>query len=1060
MSSYPFWVTAATLPSRAEGYSYSSNPEILLYGETTNQPCTASIPPINGTLPPGTQVEFVAGQIRIVGQIQGSIDGTTYEFTLRLSNGTFSTDRTFRITVANVQDRLEWLTPNNKPLGYYFVSEPVTFAVVAQNTPLKSITYSLTSPITWTQGLSIESNTGLTTLNLRWRPTTPYTTVDYVLNNNFLYKCIVAGTSGLSNGPVVPGSAIVDSSDPAWQPNSYYVVNTVVTNDNGKIYVCLASGFSSAGTGPTGTGGNIPDGFPTAWSYIGQAAVWSQVTPGTTDLVTFSVQAATNTQQIVQSYDIELLSRPYEPIWLTPAGILATLVPGANFTFALEVFDPDFQGIAFTSSNLPNWLNLSTLGELWGRAPAVLSSTDYDFTVIASDGVFSVPRNFLVSVEQEPEQIQWLSPNYLGHIEDGAFSSIQFRATTSRPGASVLYGLRGGIIPLNTTVESSTGMLSGFVDYHAVSKTYLFEISASDGTDIETRWFQLTVKSQNREKFLNISIPITGAEKLQFITNNSPSLIAPEFLFREQDTNWSRNDSPEIAVVSGLNYTNIAEVRNSLSNWLSEFELSYGALNTSELESLEYQTLFVTIRDSNSLGSWTPFTQYKQNERVSTSSGQQFLALVAGVSGDYPEPTVSGADGSVVWQLVSVPNSSTLRTPPLPWYPAHLYQQTQTVVNFGNVYEATLTGRSSGGFGPQGTNFPIADGTTSWTQTISNGPNVAYPPSIYNIRRESIRLLGFASSKGSGAVGFANVNAITGGITSVSIINKGSGYYSQPEVSITGEGSGAVVSVDLELQSTNIISSSAGFSMGQTFTVSQGLSLSQDFAQIEISGVDSVGFATQLTITHSGTYQQFPKGNITFVLADRALVVFFDLGVKSVLVVSPGTGYSTGTSVNFSGNELLPSWQSQWAKNHVLSIPLAYITLAGAEKFKTTPFLVNPYQGQTIEVKQLKFSLQGLIWTGNTTFDESCMSWDVAQTQLVEFDPATETLFDGGFEIFDRDSTQFDRGAMNIAPFSATVFDENTTIYDYYATLFDARPGAASSRFSRSWIVNFGRPWQ
>ena len=1060
MTSYPYWVTAGTLPNRLEGYSYSSNPELLLFGETTNQPCTVSIPPINGSLPPGTRLEFDGTTVRILGQIAG-VEGTeTYSFTLRLSNGTYSTDRTFYITATNTLDILEWVTGNSTSLGYYYVAEPTNYQVLAQNTPLKTIAYSFGPIIGWTQGLSIEPATGLLTLDLRWKPSFNYTTLDYTLNNDLLYKCVVAGVSGLANGPFVSGSGIVDSSDPPWEPNSYYIVNTVVTNDNGKIYVCLATGFSSAGPGPTGTGGNIPDGYPTAWSYIGQAAVWNQVTPATSELVAFTVQAATDTQIITRVFQIALLSRPYPPIWQTPSGSLGTVSPRANFDLPLVVFDPDFQGITFSSSNLPTWLNLGVLGELWGSAPVVLSTTFYTFTISASDGIFTVPRTFTVEVAQDPQQISWNSPNDLGEILDGEFSSIQLSAVTNRPGASISYGLSGGSIPPNTIVVSSTGILSGFVEYHAVPKTYFFEVTATDGTDKLPRWFELTVQSGYKEKFLNISIPITGAEKLQFIINNSSSLIAPEYLFREADKNWSRNDSPEVNVVSGLKYSNVEDVKNSISSWLTEFELSYGMLNASEGSGLEYQTLFVCLRDSSSVQSWQPFTSYHSNTRVSTSSGKQFYALVGGTTGDYPEPSHDGTDGSVVWQLVSTPNESTSRNLPLPWYPAHDYATNQTVVNYGETYQAAQNGRSSGGFGPKGELVPITDGQTSWTQGAFFGPNSAYPPSIYNLRQKTISTLGFASSKGDGAQGLVNVNLSTGGIQSVSVVSSGSGYYSQPTIVVNGIGTGARVSALLELKSATLISSSPGFTVGMLFDVSQGTSPGDDFGTVQVGSVNALGIVTSVIITKKGTYSHFPKSNVSFTSGSKTFVVFFDLGIKNVMIDDPGSGYSTETTVSFLGSELLPAWQQEWAKSYVLSVPLAYITMEGAQKFKNTPFIINPYQGQTVEVKQIKMSVQGLLWTGTTTFDADCMTWEVTQTRLVEFDPASETVFDGGVEVFDNDQTWFDHGQMGVVPYSNTIFDENTTIYDYYSTLIDSRASVTASKFTRSWIVNFGKPWQ
>jgi hypothetical protein len=1064
MTSYPYWVTAAVLPSRLEGYSYSSVPEILVYGETTNLPCTVSIPPINGSLPPGTRVELVGGQVQILGQISGVQGEQTYDFTLRLSNGSLVTDRTFSITATNIVDILEWETPNTTPLGYYYLPGPAQYQIRASNTPPKSIFYSFGPYIGWTQGLSIESGTGLVTLDLSWKPTNFYSTTDYVLNSGYLYKCTVPGDSGFARGPYLTGSNVVDSTYPAWTANSYYTLNTKVTNNIGKIYICIVAGFSGA-TGPTGTGSFIVDGFPTVWSYIGQAAVWNQVTPGVDEQITFTATAQNDevapTQTVTRVFSVTATATPHAPIWQTPAGLLATVSPAQNFSFQLEIFDPDLQSITFTCLDLPSWLNLGELGLLWGSVPNVTGNVSYVFTVTASDGVQTVSRTFSILSQKSGQQVLWQSPDVLGDIYDGEFCSIQLQATTTRETGGVTYGLRGGSIPPNTIVVSATGMISGFVEYHPSDKTYFFEVAASDGAETVTKKFQLIVKSQKLEKFLSVTIPITGTEKLGFIANNSTSLCPPEYLFREQDSNWARNNQPGISVITGIKYSNAEQVKNNLSNWLTEFVLQFGRVDVSYEPSLPYQTMFVTVQDSSSVAPWQPYTEYHPTSRVSTSSGLELVATTTGVSGGYPEPKGSGMDGSVVWQAVSVPNTASNRTLPLPWYPAHLYQQYQTVLNEGSSYTADNLGRSSGGFGPQGV-APVPDGEITWRDPVTGDPlppNTFYPPSIYNLRTELKTRYGYSNAKGSGAIGFANVNLATSGISSITVADPGEGYLSQPPVIIRGDGTGATGECVLSILTATIVSSSPGFQVGMEFPVSQGQIFSVP-GRIRVESTNPVGIVTGISIIESGGYTQFPQGNVAFVVGAANLLVQFNLGIGQVRITSAGAGYSTNTVVSFAGTELLPNWQQSWSKGYVLSIPLAAVTQQGADYVKNRAFQTNPYQGQSIEVKQVEIRVQGLIWEGDTSFDGTSMSWDTNATRLVEFDPASETDFDHSSTIFDRDNTWFDHGMLGNFPFSNTVFDTEKTIFDYYATLFDERASITSSRFSRSWLIDFGKPWQ
>jgi len=88
------------------------------------------------------------------------------------------------------------------------------------------------------------------------------------------------------------------------------------------------------------------------------------------------------------------------------------------------------------------------------------------------------------------------------------------------------------------------------------------------------------------------------------------------------------------------------------------------------------------------------------------------------------------------------------------------------------------------------------------------------------------------------------------------------------------------------------------------------------------------------------------------------------------------------------------------------------------------------------------------------------MTWDVDQTRMIEYEPASETVFDNNTTYFDEFTTEFDFVLNNNVPFSQIVFDEDKTIFDYYSTIFDQRASIVSSKFSRTWILNFGKPWQ
>ena len=156
------------------------------------------------------------------------------------------------------------------------------------------------------------------------------------------------------------------------------------------------------------------------------------------------------------------------------------------------------------------------------------------------------------------------------------------------------------MLPPNTVVLSQTGLLSGFVEYHPIDKKYEFEISVTDGVDTITQRFELTVQSQNQGRFLGLSIPIMGRDKLDFISNNNNSIIEYSYLFDPNDVNYGHNTHPRIQITNGIKWDDPTYVRSIIANWLHEFTVVGDYIDFSADASLPYQTVFLTLQDSNS----------------------------------------------------------------------------------------------------------------------------------------------------------------------------------------------------------------------------------------------------------------------------------------------------------------------------------------------------------------------------------------------------------------------------------------------------------------------------
>jgi hypothetical protein len=108
----------------------------------------------------------------------------------------------------------------------------------------------------------------------------------------------------------------------------------------------------------------------------------------------------------------------------------------------------------------------------------------------------------------------------------------------------------------------------------------------------------------------------------------------------------------------------------------------------------------------------------------------------------------------------------------------------------------------------------------------------------------------------------------------------------------------------------------------------------------------------------------------------------------------------------------------------------------------------------------VQVQVEGIQWQGYTRFDSNLETFDTDATRLVDFDPATETLEDGGNTYWDNRATTFDRNIIDVWPdLSQTYFDNYRTIFDYYATLFDAASPQYQSRYSARKLWYFGKPF-
>lgn len=1045
---YPFWVTNNNLGQQPAGTSLTQTPILLTLGETEQLNCVVSV--LNGTLPPGVTITHAQYTVQLKGELIGTGSTQTYEFTLRASNGIAVADRTFFLTVIQEIDSFVWLTDNQYPLFYVYDDQFNQTQIQTQVQPIQAVEYVCTNLNTITQGIQLESDTGVFVIDLAWKPQTQYTAFkDYIYSNNRLYQAVTTAVSNPTQGPQISGSFIVDSAYPGWQPQRFYNKNIVVTNNLGKIYVCIQNGTSGTGSGPTGTGNYILDGS-CVWAYQGQALVWNQIPSNTSVDLLLNCEARTE-EVITRTFTIKLVSREAAPIWITPAGRILTVAPSQLFTYQLQVQDPDQTLVSWQSTNLPPWITLSFTGELQGQAPDVLLDTPFSFDVTVNDGTYSNSRTFEILITKQQVKFEWITSSELPHILDGTLSNLIIQASSPRPSSLISYGWVGGQLPLGVTLNMESGELEGFVEFHGIDKIYYFEIQANDGVETITQQFQIKVISSNRNVYYDIEIPLWGDLKDQIISQNNTSVTEDSSLYLPNSTTWGRTQNPSVTVMGGLQACDVVELREMISNYMHPFSLKMTQFQVTDSLDVPYHTLDIQLQDAVSPERWQSNRAYHMGSRVSVGTDVQYQALTSGTSSSKPPMWNSSTvqDGDITWQILDSPNTKSLTSHVLPWYAYHLYKMGDTVIRQGITYMCVNPGLS-GGTWPQVSynQNQVQDNQVIWQsyQTASTVTNLYWPSCIHNIREILAENLGWSNSWGSGAQAFATVDARMGSCVSVTVTDAGQGYNQAPPVKIiSNTGTGAILESRVGILQADVLTSTTGVQDLDEFELDLGTGVP---ARLIVDGITPFDQAARISVIYPGSYTKIPSMPITVTRGSAQFTLRLKVGVTEIIVINPGAGYQTTDAINMDGSEWDPVRHTHIIQ-YDLNMCLNY--LDPSQQINVLD-LNNAYQSQIIPVNYIQVSLQGIQWQGNSRLDMDTCTFDSHMTRFIEITPASECTWDSKELSWDSRATTFDSLPIIKHPnLSQTYFDHDFTWFDYYSTLFDSRLPTRESRWKTSW---------
>lgn len=272
----------------------------------------------------------------------------------------------------------------------------------------------------------------------------------------------------------------------------------------------------------------------------------------------FSIRAtADDTYETLPAYVIAMTS-DHPPAWITVAGRIGEYISGRYVEYYLKAYDPTGEAITYTLVSPPVDFpfTLQPTGFLFGECPSIADDTVIAFTVAATTTKGTTRRTFNLLITQDTVSglLYWADPSSdLGEIFDGQVITISVGAITSRSNAHVYHRFVGGSLPMNLTLNSSHGTISGYLDYHPTPRDYFFDIEATDGKQTISRRYGIRIKRRIGDQFLDVSLPVMAdikqslADTKRLLVEDPTWLTAPNTL---------RNDIATSAnLISGLSFS-------------------------------------------------------------------------------------------------------------------------------------------------------------------------------------------------------------------------------------------------------------------------------------------------------------------------------------------------------------------------------------------------------------------------------------------------------------------------------------------------------------------------
>ncbi|MDI1302234.1 MAG: putative Ig domain-containing protein [bacterium] len=422
---------------------------------------------------------------------------TIYPFTVRVDDGTTTSDYPMSVTVTPVND-----APAISSSAVTTATESVAYSydVNASDIESDTLTYSLT---VFPAGMSIDPSTGV----ISWTP--PQATGNYTAN-----VTVQVLDNGSENG--VPNNKSATQS---------FTV-TVTASNNAPVFTTSAVGHTTATESVAysyDVDATDPEGTAITYSLTANPA--GMTIDATTGVINWTppealsnysanvtVQISDGSNTVTQSFTITVSANNDAPSFSSvDVTTAAELVP---YSYDVNATDPESQALTYSLTANPAGMTIdATTGVISWSPPQAGSNYTANVTVQVSDGTNNVAHSFTITVSSSNDPPVFTSVDVTSAAESLAYS-YDVNATDPEGGA-LSYSLTAS--PAGMTIDATTGVISWMPPEALSNYTANVTVQVSDGTNNVPHSFTITVSANNDAPVISTTAVTTLLEDTAYV---------------------------------------------------------------------------------------------------------------------------------------------------------------------------------------------------------------------------------------------------------------------------------------------------------------------------------------------------------------------------------------------------------------------------------------------------------------------------------------------------------------------------------------------------------------